>query len=86
MFYWLHLTYKDSFIPLPSLLLINTYQFSKVCPGLMKKYSDIEKMYIYLYIYEKVTAPHSITLAWPIPWIEEPGRLQSMVSQIDQYN
>lgn len=43
MFYWLHLTYKDSFIPLPSLLLINTYQFSKVCPGLMKKYSDIEK-------------------------------------------
>ena len=23
-------------------------------------------------------APHSSTLAWKIPWIEEPGRLQSM--------
>ena len=23
-------------------------------------------------------APHSITLAWKIPWMEEPGRLQSM--------
>ena len=22
-------------------------------------------------------APHSSTLAWKIPWIEEPGRLQS---------
>ena len=25
-------------------------------------------------------APHSSTLAWKIPWTEEPGRLQSMVS------
>ena len=23
-------------------------------------------------------APHSSTLAWNIPWMEEPGRLQSM--------
>ena len=23
-------------------------------------------------------APHSSTLAWRIPWMEEPGRLQSM--------
>ena len=23
-------------------------------------------------------APHSSTLAWKIPWAEEPGRLQSM--------
>ena len=23
-------------------------------------------------------APHTSTLAWKIPWIEEPGRLQSM--------
>ena len=27
---------------------------------------------------EKVMAPHSSTLAWKIPWMEEPGRLQSM--------
>ena len=26
------------------------------------------------------TAPHSSTLAWKIPWMEEPGRLQSMGS------
>ena len=26
-------------------------------------------------------APHSSTLAWKIPWVEEPGRLQSMGSQ-----
>ena len=27
---------------------------------------------------EKAMAPHSTTLAWEIPWTEEPGRLQSM--------
>ena len=25
---------------------------------------------------EKAMAPHSSTLAWKIPWMEEPGRLQ----------
>ena len=29
---------------------------------------------------EKAMAPHSSTLAWKIPWAEEPGRLQSMES------
>ena len=28
-------------------------------------------------------APHSSTLAWKIPWMEEPGRLQSMGSLRD---
>ena len=27
---------------------------------------------------EKETATHSSILAWKIPWMEEPGRLQSM--------
>ena len=27
---------------------------------------------------EKAMAPHSSTLAWRIPWTEQPGRLQSM--------
>ena len=31
-----------------------------------------------LVIREKAMAPHSSTLAWQIPWMEEPGRLQSM--------
>ena len=30
---------------------------------------------------EKEMAPHSSTLTWRIPWMEEPGRLQSMESQ-----
>ena len=29
-------------------------------------------------ILEKAMAPHSSTLAWKIPWMEEPGRLQSV--------
>ena len=29
---------------------------------------------------EKAMAPHSSTLAWKIPWVQEPGRLQSMGS------
>ena len=31
-----------------------------------------------LFITEKGMAPHSSTLAWKIPWTEDPGRLQSM--------
>ena len=30
--------------------------------------------------WEKAMATHSSTLAWTIPWMEEPGRLQSMGS------
>ena len=33
-----------------------------------------------LYISEKAVAPHSSTLAWKMPWVEESGRLQSMGS------
>ena len=31
-------------------------------------------------ILEKAMAPHSSTLAWKIPWMEKPGRLQSLGS------
>ena len=34
----------------------------------------------YILVSEKATAPYSSTLAWKIPWMEEPGRLQSMGS------
>ena len=33
---------------------------------------------------EKAMAPHSSTLAWKIPWTEEPGGLQSVGSQKSQ--
>ena len=36
--------------------------------------------------WEKATAPHSSTLAWKIPWTEEPGRLQSMGSLRVRHN
>ena len=35
---------------------------------------------------EKEMATHSSTLAWRIPWREEPGRLQSMGSQRVEHN
>ena len=35
---------------------------------------------------EKEMAAHSSTLAWEIPWTEEPGRLQSMGLQSVGHN
>ena len=43
-------------------------------------FSIILFMYITTIYWEKAMAPHSSTLAWKIPWMEEPGRLQSMRS------
>ena len=34
-----------------------------------------------LLVKEKAMAPHSSTLAWKLPWTEEPGRLQSVGSR-----
>ena len=42
--------------------------------GLWGNYCIVE------YSKEKAMAPHSSALAWQIPWMEEPGRLQSMGS------
>ena len=39
--------------------------------------SELPGKYIYM---EKAMAPHSSTPAWKVPWMEEPGRLQSMGS------
>ena len=48
---------------------------------------DSRKHYLFLFFdlfyrffSEKVMAPHSSTLAWKIPWTEEPSRLRSMES------
>ena len=35
---------------------------------------------------EKAMATHSSTLAWKIPWMEEPGRLQSTGSRRDGHD
>ena len=42
-----------------------------------KEFTDSLQLII---IWEKAMAPHSSTLAWKIPWTEEPGRLQSIGS------
>ena len=46
-----------------------------VCIG---KYTYFTELILIL---EKARAPHPSTLAWKIPWTEEPGRLQSMGSR-----
>ena len=43
--------------------------------------SKVHKLLPFLKVLcEKAMTPHSSTLAWKIPWMEEPGRLQSMGS------
>ena len=46
-----------------------------------EKVTAQEMFTIYISYKEKAMAPHSSTLAWKIPWMEEPGRLQSVGSQ-----
>ena len=43
-------------------------------------YDILQNILPHVYSPEKAMAPHSSTLAWKIPWTEEPGRLQSMGS------
>ena len=46
-------------------------------------YASLIKKFIYAslsFLMDKAMATHSSTLAWKIPWTEEPGRLQSMGS------
>ena len=51
----------------------------------IRKYSTVIKSLVLKGIcchqLEKAMAPHSSTLAWKIPWTEEPGWLQSTGSQ-----
>ena len=51
-------------------------------PSACQIYLSFTTWYIQIYakLSEKAMAPHSSTLAWKIPWTEEPGRLQSMGS------
>ena len=61
---------------IPSLWVIPVHQ-------LLSSWKTEDGMLIYTQVIhgtEKAMAPHSSTLAWEIPWMEEPGRLQSMGS------
>ena len=48
--------------------------------GIFTKFSSDFNVQLELRITEKAMAPHSSTLAWKIPWKEEPSGLQSMGS------
>ena len=64
----------------------------KYSPGVsnfLEEISNLSHSIISLYLFALITeegflispvAPHSSTLAWKIPWTEEPGGLQSMGS------
>ena len=50
--------------------------------GVSIRYLSSNKVFLFIpllmHYSEKAMVPHSSTLAWKIPWTEEPGRLQSM--------
>ena len=50
-----------------------------VCLWVNPKLPEGRTHVLYLFM-EKAMAPHSSTLAWKIPWMEEPGGLQSLGS------
>ena len=50
------------------------------CKGQRWSYPELERRPGAVWGFGKAMATHSSTLAWKIPWLEEPGRLQSMRS------
>ena len=62
----------------------NNYDFPSgdIYISWLRDSKEIKSIYVVLaQLLEKAMAPHSSTLAWKIPWAEEPGRLQSMGSR-----
>ena len=49
--------------------------------GIAKSQARLSDFTFHFHALEKEMATHSSTLAWRIPWTEEPGRLESMGSQ-----
>ena len=83
-----------------ALTLLPYLGYSKQCCNEHKSaYIFLNQGFYFLWIYtqkwnsqivwqflEKAMAPHSSTLAWKIPWTEDPGGLQSMGSRRVRYN
>ena len=55
------------------------YMYKCICVAIIG-WKDYEHLHSPRHDSEKAMALHSSTLAWKIPWMEEPGRLQSMRS------
>ena len=63
----------------PKVIFILAYYYMLLCSLKTRQKGEINYICGRL-LSEKAMAPHSSTLAWKIPWMEEPGRLQSMGS------
>ena len=60
---------------------IGAHSFLFFYPLFFKERKEAERISsMYSHIAEKAMAPHSSTLAWKIPWTEEPGGLLSVGS------
>ena len=68
--------------PAPHLCPWNKLFSTKFVPKKLGTTALVDTPFPYLcqLLAEKAMAPHSSTPAWKIPWMEEPGRLQSMGS------
>ena len=62
------------------IILFHSFQTLNIL--LMKSYIELQHINQVLIVFhmEKAMAPHSSTLAWKIPWTEEPGGPQSVGS------
>ena len=60
--------------------ILQTLLFSHVSCPCLKYGRSVEEPWFNVFFYPLAMAPHSSTLAWRIPWMEEPGRLPSMGS------
>ena len=58
-------------------VLIQKMETITVSQKIFMRFSNVRNKPI---LAEKAMAPHSSTLAWEIPWTEEPYKLQSMGS------
>ena len=65
------LWYSHLFQNFPQFIVIRTVKALELC----------KVIGMYWLFLEKAMATHSSTLAWKIPWMEEPGRLRSMGSR-----
>ena len=64
-----------------SILVSSGYMLSGGIAGSYGRFIPMFLRNLHTVFPEKAMVPHSSTLAWKIPWTEEPGRLQSMGSQ-----
>ena len=65
---------------LSSYFLITEWQNTPKFQKNERQYIIIDPLEVKIIIRQFYEALHSNTLAWEIPWTEEPGRLQSMGS------